>query len=64
MQLAKASGKLPPVKFDKSGWMLVRAVTNNPEDVSLRQHRAVLRRDRLPAAGEQGGGPVLPRLGL
>ena len=26
-----AQGKLPPVKFDKSGWMLVRAVTNNPK---------------------------------
>jgi hypothetical protein len=26
---AKANGQLPPVKFDKSGWMLVRAVTNN-----------------------------------
>lgn len=26
-----AKGKLPPVKFDKSGWMLVRAVTNNPK---------------------------------
>jgi hypothetical protein len=28
---AKAAGKLPPVKFDKSGWMLVRAVTDNPK---------------------------------
>ncbi|MDX1946270.1 MAG: CehA/McbA family metallohydrolase [Pirellulaceae bacterium] len=28
---AKANGKLPPVKFTKSGWMLVRAVTNNPK---------------------------------
>jgi hypothetical protein len=29
-QFAKANGKLPPVKFIRSGWMLVRAVTNNP----------------------------------
>ncbi|HZN35480.1 MAG TPA: CehA/McbA family metallohydrolase [Pirellulaceae bacterium] len=28
-QWAKAGGKLPPVAFDKSGWLLVRAVTNN-----------------------------------
>lgn len=26
---AEANGVLPPVKFDQSGWMLVRAVTNN-----------------------------------
>jgi hypothetical protein len=26
---AEANGKLPPVKFSESGWMLVRAVTNN-----------------------------------
>ncbi len=26
---AKAAGKLPPVKFTKSGWMVVRAVTDN-----------------------------------
>jgi hypothetical protein len=26
---AEANGKLPPVKFTESGWMLVRAVTNN-----------------------------------
>lgn len=26
---AKANGVLPPVKFSESGWMLVRAVTNN-----------------------------------
>ena len=26
-----AQGRLPPVKFDQSGWMLVRAVTNNPK---------------------------------
>jgi hypothetical protein len=24
-------GKLPPVEFTESGWMLVRAVTNNPK---------------------------------
>lgn len=30
-QWAKAGGKLPPVKFDTSGWLLVRAVTNNPK---------------------------------
>ena len=30
-KLAKAKGKLPPVKFTTSGWMLVRAVTNNPK---------------------------------
>jgi hypothetical protein len=28
---AKANGKLPPVKFTRSGWMLVRAVSNNPK---------------------------------
>jgi hypothetical protein len=26
-----AGGKLPPVKFDKSGWLIVRAVTNQPK---------------------------------
>jgi hypothetical protein len=26
----KKKGRLPPVDFDKSGWFLVRAVTNNP----------------------------------
>lgn len=26
----KNNGELPPLKFDRSGWMLVRAVTNNP----------------------------------
>jgi hypothetical protein len=26
-----AKGKLPTVKFTRSGWMLVRAVTNNPK---------------------------------
>jgi len=30
-QWAMAGGKLPPVKFDQSGWLLVRAVTNNPK---------------------------------
>jgi hypothetical protein len=30
-QWAKAGGNLPPVKFDRSGWMLVRAVTSNPK---------------------------------
>jgi hypothetical protein len=28
---AKAGGKLPEVAFQRSGWMLVRAVTNNPK---------------------------------
>ncbi len=28
-QFAAANGKLPPITFDKSGWLLVRAVTNN-----------------------------------
>jgi hypothetical protein len=28
---AAAKGKLPPVQFNKSGWMLVRAVTTNPK---------------------------------
>lgn len=28
-ELADKQGKLPPVKFDSSGWMLIRAVTNN-----------------------------------
>ena len=27
---AKAGGRLPPVEFKRSGWMLVRAVTSNP----------------------------------
>jgi hypothetical protein len=26
-----AGGKLPPIRFDRSGWFLVRAVTNNKE---------------------------------
>lgn len=30
-QWAAAGGKLPPVKFDQSGWMLVRAVTSDPK---------------------------------
>jgi hypothetical protein len=30
-QLAKAAGKLPPVKFDRSGWFLIKAVTSNPK---------------------------------
>jgi hypothetical protein len=30
-KFAEAKGKLPPVKFTTSGWMLVRAVTNNPK---------------------------------
>ena len=34
------------------------------EDLPLRHDRAVLRRDRLPAADQQERGPVLPRLGL
>jgi hypothetical protein len=29
--LAERAGRLPPVKFDGSGWFLVRAVTNNPD---------------------------------
>ena len=28
---AAAGGKLPPVKFEQSGWLLVRAVTTNPK---------------------------------
>jgi len=28
-QWAKANGKLPPIIFKESGWMLIRAVTNN-----------------------------------
>ncbi len=27
---AAAGGKLPPVLFDESGWLMIRAVTNNP----------------------------------
>lgn len=30
-QWAAAGGKLPPVRFTTSGWMLVRAVANNPK---------------------------------
>jgi len=30
-KFAEAKGKLPPVKFTTSGWMLVRARTNNPK---------------------------------
>jgi hypothetical protein len=30
-QYAKAGGKLPPLRFDRSGWFLVRAMTNNPK---------------------------------
>lgn len=30
-QWAKSGGKLPPVTFDQSGWLLVRAITNNPK---------------------------------
>lgn len=28
---AKQNGKLPVVKFDRSGWMMIRAVTNHPK---------------------------------
>lgn len=28
---AKAGGKLPPVTFERSGWLLIRAVTNAPK---------------------------------
>lgn len=30
-QLAKREGKLPPLKFNSSGWFLIRAVTNAPK---------------------------------
>jgi hypothetical protein len=30
-QFAKEGGRLPPVKFDNSGWFLIRAVTKNPK---------------------------------
>ena len=30
-ELAKAGGKLPSVKFERSGWLAVRAVTNAPK---------------------------------
>lgn len=30
-EFAKKGGMLPPVTFDKSGWMLIRAVTNHPK---------------------------------
>ena len=30
-ELAEQEGRLPPVKFEGSGWFLVRAITNNPE---------------------------------
>lgn len=30
-KFAAANGKLPPIKFDKSGWVLMRAVTNHPK---------------------------------
>jgi hypothetical protein len=30
-QWAKAGGELPPVEFRESGWMLIRAVTDNPK---------------------------------
>ncbi len=30
-ELAKNRGRLPPLKFDESGWFLVRAVTSNPD---------------------------------
>lgn len=33
--LAKAGGKLPPVKFDESGWFLIRAVANNTDKYEM-----------------------------
>jgi hypothetical protein len=30
-KFAAANGMLPPIKFEKSGWLLVRAVTNHPK---------------------------------
>jgi hypothetical protein len=30
-QWVKAGGNLPPVKFDRSGWFLIKAVTSNPK---------------------------------
>jgi hypothetical protein len=56
-KFAEAKGKLPPVKFTTSGWMLVRAVTNNPKTYRFAS-TGPLRRDRLSAASEQGGRAV------
>ncbi len=30
-EYAKAGGRLPPVRFDQSGWLMIRAVTNDPQ---------------------------------
>jgi hypothetical protein len=30
-QWAASGGKLPPVTFDKSGWLLIRAISTNPK---------------------------------
>ena len=62
-QWAKAGGKLPPVKFDNERLVPRSGRHEQSQDLSLRQHRPVLRRDRLRAARQQEGGPVFRRLG-
>ena len=58
------SGRLPKVSFDRSGWFLIRAVSNVHAHVSFCHDRPVLRRDRPREADQQKRGPVLSRLGL
>ena len=57
-------GRLPKLHFKQSGWFLVRAVTDLSDTYRLAMTAPVLRGNRLRPAGEQAGGPVLPRLGL
>ena len=45
------TGHLPPVKFTESGWVLVRAVTDNDEDLPLCRDRSVVRRNRRISRG-------------
>ena len=62
-QWAKAGGNLPPVNFTKSGWFLIRAVTNNPKTFRFASTGPYYVEDRLRAASQQEGGPVLQSIG-
>ena len=63
-QWAKAGGNLPPLQVQHQRLVFDSGRDEQPQDVSLRQHRPVLCRDRLRAAREQEVGPILRRLGL
>ena len=51
------SGKLPTLHFDRSGWFLVRAVTDLPKTYRFAMTGAVLRRDRPRSGGSARARP-------